>query len=118
MQTLGAALKYREDQDVVRAAGLGQAQHLERGQPVDRLGDPGRLLHVGVAHPRDRVGDLDRKHLRCAGHAPADDLHLALARRIVDPLVQTAALDRVVQIAGAVGGQHDRRMGRPHGHTP
>ena len=33
-------------------------------------------------------------------------------RRIVDPLVQAAALDRVVQVARAVRGQHDdRRMG-------
>ena len=81
-------------------------------QPVDRLGDPGRLLHVAVAHPRDRVGDLDRERLRSRRNAAADDLDLALAARVVDPLVQAAALDRVVQVARAVGGQHDDRRVR------
>ena len=33
-------------------------------------------------------------------------------RRVVDPVVQAAALDRVVQVARAVGGQHDHRRVR------
>ena len=44
--------------------------------------------------------------------AAAHDLDLALGRRVVDPVVQAAALDRVVQVARAVGGEHDHRRVR------
>jgi hypothetical protein len=39
----------------------------------------------------------------------AHDLGLALAARVVDPVVQAAPLERVVQLARAVRGQHDQR---------
>ena len=74
---------------------------------------PGRLLHVArraSAPPPSTTctaSDSDG-----ALHAPAHDLDLALRRRVVDPLVQAAALDRVVQVARAVGGQHDHRRVR------
>ena len=45
-------------------------------------------------------------------HAAAHDLHLALRSRVVDPVVEAAALDRVVQVARAVRGQHDDRRVR------
>ncbi len=86
------------------------AEQLQRGHPVDRLGDARRLLQVGVAQrgrprrPPGRPASPPRRR-----HAPADDLDLAGRRRVVDPVVQAAALERVVQVARAVGGQHDRR---------
>ena len=44
-----------------------------------------------------------------------DDRQFLLERRIVDPLIQAAALQRVVHLARAVGGEDDeRRLGRPH----
>ena len=45
-------------------------------------------------------------------HPAAHDLHLALGARVVDPVVQAAPLDRVVEIAGPVRGEDDdRRVG-------
>jgi hypothetical protein len=42
-------------------------------------------------------------------HAEADDLDLTLEGRVLDPVVQAAALQRVVHVAGAVGREdHDR----------
>ena len=55
---------------------------------------------------------LHGQRLGRALHAPAHDLDLALGRRVVDPVVQAAALDRVVQVARAVGGEHDDRRVR------
>ena len=47
--------------------------------------------------------------------SPAKKLYLALGRRVVDPVVEAAALHRVVEVPGAVRGQDDhRRMSRPH----
>ena len=40
-----------------------------------------------------------------AGHAGEDDLVLLLGRRVVDPVVQAAALQRVVDLARPVGGE-------------
>ena len=88
------------------------AEQRERRQPVDRLGDPRRLLHVAVAHARDGVGDLDGQRLRGALDAAAHDLHDALRVRVVDPVVEAAALDGVVQVAGAVGREDDDRRVR------
>ena len=47
-----------------------------------------------------------------AGHPAADDRGHPAGVRVVDPVVQAAALQRVVQVAGPVGGEHDdRRVG-------
>ena len=40
-----------------------------------------------------------------AGHAQLDDLDLARHRRMVDPVVEAAPLQRIVQLAGAVRGE-------------
>jgi hypothetical protein len=48
-----------------------------------------------------------------AGGARAEDGALAFGVREGDPVVEAAALERVVQLARAVGGEHDdRRRGR------
>ena len=46
------------------------------------------------------------------GRAGAHDLDLPVQARVLDPVVEAAALERVVQLAGAVGGEHDDRRGR------
>ena len=92
----------------------GHAEQGQRGHPVDRLGDPRRLLQLQGADPGHRRGRGDRERLRAARHPAPDDLHGPLRRRVVDPVVEAAPLQRVVQVAGAVGGQHhDRRVRRP-----
>ena len=63
-----------------------------------------QLLHDG-----DHLAGQLGRHL---GRAGADDLDLALEARVVDPVVEAAPLERVVQLAGAVGGEHHERRGR------
>ena len=47
----------------------------------------------------ERLGDL--------GGPRAHDLELALEARVLDPVVEAAPLERVVELAGAVGGEDD-----------
>ena len=44
-----------------------------------------------------------------SGHLAPHDLQLALGVRIVDPVIEAAPLQRVVDLAGAVGGDDDDR---------
>ena len=81
----------------------------QRARPGDRLPHAGQLVELALAQPRDRGAHARRDLLGHAGQPRADDLGLALGRRVVDPVVQAAALERVVQLARAVGGQHDQR---------
>ena len=92
------------------------AEQAQRRQPVDRLGDARRLLHVGVAHRatrRRRPGP--RASRRRPGTRRRTISTSRSGRRVVDPVVQAAALDRVVQVARAVGGQDDDRRVRARG---
>src|SRR4051794_28854776 len=85
------------------------AQQQQRARPVDRLGDRGRLLEIELADHRDDLDELARDGLRQLRGVHADDLQLALGRRVVQPQVQAAALERLGQLARVVGGeQHDR----------
>ena len=44
------------------------------------------------------------------GHARPNDLVFLLERRIVDPVVQAATLESVVDLAGPVRGEDDARL--------
>ena len=74
---------------------------------------PGGLMSSPRAaqplHERDDLLGERRRHL---GQARAHDLELARQAGVVDPVVEAAALEGVVQLAGAVGGEHDERRCR------
>ena len=89
-----------------------EAHRVERDQrvdPVDRLGDAGRLEQIELAHALDEADDLAIEPVARAGSTDADDLELALDRRVVDPVVEAAPLQRVVDLARAVAGDDDDR---------
>ena len=90
------------------------AERDERLRPVDRLGDAGDLREVGqLRSALDERRGLGGEPLGDARHAGAHDRDLALERRVPDPVVEAAALERVVQLARAVRGEdHD---GPPRG---
>ena len=89
---------------------LGLAEHAERAHPVDGLGDTRRLGQVHLAQPVHRRDDLPVSCPAAPGARTSDDLHLALGRRVADPVVEAAPLQRVVQLPGPVRGQdHDQR---------
>ena len=86
----------------------------ERLRPVDRLGDA-RAPWRGRACADARRTRRPRRASRSGtpGHAGAHDRDLALERRVPDPVVEAAALERVVQLARAVRGEdHDRPRAR------
>ena len=85
------------------------AEGHERLRPVDRLGHAGGLGEVEVAQPGDERGRLGGQPLGHPGDAQAHDLDLALQRGMRDPVKQAAALERIVELARAVGGEDDRR---------
>ena len=70
---------------------------------------PGHLGEVRRPQPVDEVHDLAGQLVGRVGHAGRDDLELLGGRRVVDPVVQAAALERVVDLAGPVRRQHDLR---------
>ena len=81
----------------------------ERSRPVDRLADPRQLVELLAAQPcggrADPLGQLTLDP-RQPGR---EDLSLPGRGRVVDPVVEAAALQGVVQLAGPVGGDHDER---------
>src|SRR4051812_46035700 len=88
----------------------------QRGGPVDGLGDARRLVEILIAERLDETHDLLRQFCGDAGHARLDDRELAIRVRIIDPVIETTPLQRVVDLAGAVGGDDDdRRARRLHG---
>src|SRR5439155_14890215 len=85
---------------------------LQCARPCQRLADAGKLVAVAVAQPRHGFAHSPRSVLGDARQPRAHDLDLALDRRVLDPVVQAAALERVVQLADAVGRQDDERSPR------
>src|SRR6266571_5300444 len=92
-----------------RSGQLPGAEHAQREGPADRLRDAGRLGEVQAAQPADRGGDLAGQPLPRLRHPAPDDLGDAGGVRVGDPVVQAAALERVVQVPGPVRGQHGNR---------
>jgi hypothetical protein len=83
----------------------------QSGGPVDGLGDAGRLEQI-----RLRSACTKRRPAATAwrepGAARLEDGELAVGVGIIDPVIEAAPLQRVMDLAGAVGGDDDdRRLG-------
>ena len=97
--------------DTVAGSSATTSSSDERRRPVERLGDAGRLEQILLAQRLHEVHDLLRQRLADARHLGAHDLQLARGVGIADPVIEAAALERVVDFARAVrGDDHDRRM--------
>ena len=81
----------------------------QRAGPVDRLGDARHLEQLELAQLLDEAHDLGRKPRVGVGHLAPHDLQLARRVGIVDPVIEAAPLQRVVDLARAVGGDDDDR---------
>src|SRR5271163_4162408 len=93
---------------------LHTEQH-ERAGPVDRLGDRGRLAQLERAQRAHDARHLVGQLLADARHLGPHDLPLALEVGVVDVQVEAAALERLGELAGVVGGEeHHRELRRPH----
>src|SRR5262249_21637778 len=96
------------ERDVDRVAlEARRTQERERSGPFDRLGDARALHEVEHPDPLDRSRDATRKLGRNTGRPHGEDLDLAVDRGIVDPVVEAAPFEGVVQLTGAVRGEHD-----------
>src|SRR3954452_23264811 len=83
------------------------AEHCDRTGPADRLRDTRLLDQVELADAPSGGTDPRGEGRRDLGRTRADDVDLAVELRIVDPVVEAATAQRVVQLACAVGRQHD-----------
>ena len=100
----------------VAGSSADRVQRDQRVRPVDRLGDARRLEQVERAHALHELDHLHVEPLRRARRLQPHDLELALDAREIDPVVQAAPLQRVVDLARAVAGDdRDRRRAAPHG---
>ncbi len=71
---------------------------------------PGRLAERLAPQLADGGDDGARGRFGDAGGPHHDDARLALGGGIVDPVIDAAAAQRLVQVARPVRGQHDDRM--------
>src|SRR5580692_11474508 len=84
----------------------------QRGRPVERLGDARRLEQVLFAQTLNERDKFRGQSLRRARRFRAYDRHLASEVGIAKPMIKTTTLERVVNLARAIGGDDDdRRFG-------
>src|SRR5262249_53120112 len=85
------------------------AERKQRLGPHDRLADARQLVEIALlAQARDGVDDARGNRLRNARDPRLDDLALAPRIGVVDPVIQAAALERIVELARAIRRQqHD-----------
>jgi len=84
-------------------------QVVQRRRPIYRLGDTGQLEQIRAAQPLHEGHDLPRQARRQARRLRIQDRPLPRGVGIVHPLIQAAAADRVMHLAGTVAGQHHHR---------
>src|SRR5918994_1685867 len=95
---------------------LPRAEGDERLGPIEGLGDARWFVEVHSAHLLRRRCDLAGQPLLGVGDSEAYDLDLPLEAGVLYVMVEAAALERVVDLPGSVGGQNgDRRTFGPDG---
>ena len=87
-------------------------EHLQGGRPVQGLRHTGRLEQVERAEVGHGHRQLEAQLGVDVGLAGAEDLHLPFDRWIVDPVVEAAALESVVDLPRPVRSHHHH--GRLH----
>jgi len=92
-----------------------QRDAIERQQrlgPIDGLGDPRALEEALLPQPLHEGHHLAAQALLRLGHPGPENRPLPRRVGVVYPVVQTPALQRVVNLSGAVAGQHHDGRGR------
>ena len=97
------------DQRLVDVVGV---ERRERLGPVERLGHPRHLREPHLAQGLHELGDLAGEPAVDPRHLARDDPDFLVGRRVVDPEVETAAAERIRQLARAIRGQDDVRRVR------
>src|SRR5687767_11183711 len=102
------------EEDVQRLLGLLgvdllHAEEHEGAGPVEGLRHRRRLLQLQLADGAHDAHDLVGQVLADVGHPGQHDLLLALDGRVVDVQVEAAALERLRQLPGVVGGEEHER---------
>ena len=77
-----------------------------------RLRHARHLVELALAQLLHDRRDLRGEPRRRVRDALPDDGELLLERRVIDPLIQAAALQRIVHLARAVRGEDDERRVR------
>src|SRR5215213_5182009 len=88
---------------------LFRAEGDERLGPVEGLGYARWFVEIHRAHLLRRSGDLAGQPLLSVGDPEAYDLDLPFEAGMLDVVVEAAALEGVVDLTGAVGGQDSHR---------
>ena len=102
------------ERDAERALEPVVVEREQRLGPGDRLPHAGQLVEILPAEARDGGADAPGHGLGHVGRARVDDLALALRARVVDPVVEAAALEGVVELARAVRREHDHGPAAGH----
>src|SRR2546423_8697124 len=92
-----------------RLAEFRLAKRDQGASPVQGLGNPGQLIEVETPNAADERAHLAGQLLGDLGHAGRDDLVLAIHGGVIDPEVQAAALEGIVDLAGSIRGDDHRR---------
>src|SRR5262249_50478197 len=92
--------------DQVRVEIVGP-QVRDRLGPVDGLGGARQLRQILAPEALDECHDTPPHVIGEPWNPSPDDLDLLLQRRVVDPVIEAATLERVVDVAGTVGREHD-----------
>src|SRR5690349_21579205 len=83
---------------------LSRAECQQRARPIQRFGHSRRFEEIDFAQSLREAADLQAQLLRSLRHLRAEDAELLIETRKIDPIIETAPFQRVVDFARAVRG--------------